>query len=57
MKRIFPYLATNLAVLTPLSLVIFIIERVFGVHLAGGGLGGQASRSGIGSRNNPPSER
>jgi hypothetical protein len=57
LKRIFLFLATNLAVLTLLSLVIFIIERVFGVHLAGGGLGGQASRSGIGSRNNPRSER
>jgi heat shock protein HtpX len=40
MKRIFLFLATNLAVLALLSLVIFIIERVFGVHLAGGGLGG-----------------
>jgi heat shock protein HtpX len=40
MKRIFLFLATNLAVLALLSLVIFIVERVFGVHLAGGGLGG-----------------
>jgi heat shock protein HtpX len=40
MKRIFLFLVTNLAVLALLSLVIFIIERVFGVHLAGGGLGG-----------------
>jgi heat shock protein HtpX len=40
MKRIFLFLATNLAVLALLSLVIFVIERVFGVHLAGGGLGG-----------------
>jgi heat shock protein HtpX len=40
MKRIFLFLATNLAVLALLSLVIFIIERGFGVHLAGGGLGG-----------------
>jgi heat shock protein HtpX len=40
MKRIFLFLVTNLAVLALLSLVIFIIERVFGVRLAGGGLGG-----------------
>src|SRR5450631_4588384 len=40
MKRIFLFLVTNLAVLALLTLVIFIIERVFGVHLAGGGLGG-----------------
>jgi heat shock protein HtpX len=40
MKRIFLFLATNLAVLALLSLVIFIIEQVFGVHLAGGGVGG-----------------
>src|ERR1700720_4281174 len=40
MERIFLFLATNLAVLALLSLVIFIIERVFGVHLAGGGAGG-----------------
>jgi Zn-dependent protease with chaperone function len=40
MKRIFQFLITNLAVLALLTLVIFIIERVFGVHLAGGGLGG-----------------
>jgi heat shock protein HtpX len=40
MKRIFLFLITNLAVLALLTLVIFIIERVFGVHLAGGGLGG-----------------
>jgi heat shock protein HtpX len=40
MKRIFLFLVTNLAVLALLSVVIFIIERVFGVHLAGGGLGG-----------------
>jgi heat shock protein HtpX len=31
---------TNLAVLALLSLVMFIIERVFGVRLGGGGLGG-----------------
>jgi heat shock protein HtpX len=40
MKRILLFVATNLAVLVLLSLGIFIIERVFGVHLAGGGLGG-----------------
>jgi len=40
MKRIFLFLATNLAVLALLSLVLFVIERVFGLHLAAGGLGG-----------------
>jgi len=40
MKRIFLFVVTNLAVLALLSVVIFIIERVFGVHMAGGGLGG-----------------
>jgi heat shock protein HtpX len=40
MKRIFLFLVTNLAVLALLSVVIFIIERVFGVRLAGSGLGG-----------------
>ncbi len=40
MKRIFLFLVTNLAVLALLSVVIFIVERVFGVRLAGGGLGG-----------------
>src|ERR1700674_2638059 len=40
MKRIFLFLVTNLAVLALLSLMIFIIERVFGVRLTGGGLGG-----------------
>jgi heat shock protein HtpX len=40
MKRIFLFVATNLAVLALLAVVIFIIERVFGVHLAGGGTGG-----------------
>jgi heat shock protein HtpX len=40
MKRIFLFVVTNLAVVALLSLVIFIIERVFGVHLAGGGTGG-----------------
>src|SRR5258708_18195028 len=40
MKRIFLFLVTNLAVLALLSLVIFIIEQVFGVRLAGGNLSG-----------------
>src|SRR5580700_6994511 len=40
MKRVFLFIVTNLAVLVLLSIVIFVIERVFGVHLAGGGLGG-----------------
>jgi len=40
MKRIFLFLATNLAVLALLSLGVFIVERVFGVQLTGGGLGG-----------------
>ena len=40
MKRIFLFLMTNLAVLALLSFGVFIIERVFGVRLAGGGLGG-----------------
>ncbi|HSY95481.1 MAG TPA: protease HtpX, partial [Steroidobacteraceae bacterium] len=40
MKRIFLFLVTNLAVLALLTLVIFIIQSVFGVRLTGGGLGG-----------------
>ena len=40
MKRIFLFLATNLAVLALLSVVLFVIERVFGVRLPGGGPGG-----------------
>jgi heat shock protein HtpX len=40
MKRIFLFVVTNLAVMALLSVVIFIIERVFGVRLAGQGLGG-----------------
>ena len=40
MKRIFLFIVTNLAVLALLTLVVFIIEQVFGVRLAGGGLGG-----------------
>src|SRR5271169_6523374 len=39
MKRIFLFIVTNLAVLVLLSVVIFIIEQVFGVRFAGGGLG------------------
>jgi heat shock protein HtpX len=40
MKRIFLFLVTNLAVLALLSFAVFIIEQVFGVRLAQGGLGG-----------------
>ena len=40
MKRIFLFIATNLAVLALLSLVIFVIEQVFGVRVGQGGLGG-----------------
>jgi heat shock protein HtpX len=40
MKRIFLFVVTNLAVVALLSVVIFIIERVFGIQLAGQGLGG-----------------
>ena len=40
MKRIFLFIVTNLAVLALLSIVIFVIEQVFGVRLAQGGLGG-----------------
>jgi heat shock protein HtpX len=40
MKRIFLFIVTNLAVLALLSIAIFVIEQVFGVHLAPGGLGG-----------------
>jgi heat shock protein HtpX len=40
MKRIFLFIVTNLAVLALLSLVLFIVENVFGVHLAQGGTGG-----------------
>ncbi len=39
MKRIFLFVLTNLAVLALLSVVLFIVERVFGVHLAQGGAG------------------
>jgi heat shock protein HtpX len=40
MKRIFLFIATNLAVLALLSIVIFVIERVFGLRLPQDGLGG-----------------
>jgi heat shock protein HtpX len=40
MKRIFLFIVTNLAVLALLSVVVFIVEQVFGVRLARGGLGG-----------------
>jgi heat shock protein HtpX len=40
MKRIFLFLVTNLAVLALLSVVIFVVEQVFGVRLGQGGLGG-----------------
>jgi heat shock protein HtpX len=40
MKRIFLFIVTNLAVVALLSLVLFIIEQVFGVRLARGGMGG-----------------
>src|ERR1700722_2122711 len=40
MKRIFLFVVTNLAVLALLSLVVFIVEQAFGVHLAQGGMGG-----------------
>jgi heat shock protein HtpX len=40
MKRIFLFIVTNLAVLALLGLVVFIIERVFGIRLGRGGTGG-----------------
>ena len=39
MKRIFLFIVTNLAVLVLLSIVMFVIESVFGVRLPQGGLG------------------
>lgn len=39
MKRIFLFIVTNLAVLALLSLVLFIVENVFGIHLLQGGTG------------------
>jgi heat shock protein HtpX len=40
MKRIFLFIVTNIAVLALLSLVLFIVENVFWVHLLQGGTGG-----------------
>jgi heat shock protein HtpX len=40
MKRIFLFTITNLAVVALLSIVVFIVERVFGVGLPREGLGG-----------------
>jgi len=40
MKRIFLFVLTNLAVLALLSVVLFVVESVFGVHLMRGGTGG-----------------
>jgi heat shock protein HtpX len=40
MKRIFLFVVTNLAVLALLTAVVFILEQVFGVRVARGGLGG-----------------
>ena len=40
MKRIFLFILTNLAVVALLSVVLFILEGVFGVRLSGGGYGG-----------------
>jgi heat shock protein HtpX len=39
MQRIFLFIVTNLVVLALLGVVIFVIERVFGVHLGQGGAG------------------
>src|SRR6202453_1947249 len=40
MKRVLLFIVTNLAVLLLLSVVMFVIERVFGVRFPQGGLGG-----------------
>src|SRR5579883_1460094 len=40
MKRVFLFILTNLAVVTLLGLVLFVLERVLGVRLPSGGLGG-----------------
>jgi heat shock protein HtpX len=40
MKRIFLFILTNLAVVALLSLVLFVVQGVFGVRLGGGGMGG-----------------
>ena len=39
MKRIFLFIVTNLAVLALLSVVLFVIQAVFGVHLPQNGMG------------------
>lgn len=40
MKRIFLFLATNMAVLALLYLVLFLIQTAFGIRLGAGGMGG-----------------
>jgi heat shock protein HtpX len=40
MKRIFLFVVTNLAVMALLSVVLIVVEMVFGVHLPDGGMGG-----------------
>jgi heat shock protein HtpX len=40
MKRIFLFIVTNLAVLALLSVALFVLQQVFGFHLAQGGTGG-----------------
>jgi heat shock protein HtpX len=40
MKRIFLFIVTNLAVLALLTIVVFVLEQVFHVQFARGGLGG-----------------
>ena len=40
MKRIVLFVITNLAVLALLSVVLFLVEQLFGVRLGGGGYGG-----------------
>jgi heat shock protein HtpX len=40
MKRIFLFVVTNLAVLALLSVVLYVVENVFGVHLMQGGTAG-----------------
>jgi heat shock protein HtpX len=40
MKRIFLFVVTNLAVLALLSVVLIVVQMLFGVHLPNGGMGG-----------------
>jgi heat shock protein HtpX len=40
MKRIFLFILTNLAVLALLSVVLFVLQAVFGLNLSGNGFGG-----------------